>query len=647
MSLLTSWDEDLGDDVGSGAGHDDHHNSLGEAVVSSMFDVHGGNSEDFVGNGGVDGGQDDVMDDAFLQEAIFEHAKFLGMDPVADKEFLWIAEEALTAPLPDGWQQANAEDGTPYHFNPDTGESLWEHPLDEVYRQKFRDEKEKKKNLQRKREREEEEEAKRAEEARREQLELERQQREKEERAERELQKKELERKQQERSERHHQGAKGHDAHNASQTNNAPGNPKSHKASSAASDGDWFNEIQQMSTVLNNGSGDSDNQGYRHEKQEADTFVEEFDADSSITHDARDTYRGTEQSTPARKKKSLDRDASLFRDQAAIDKAVAKAKAESQDDLRSKDAQITQLQKKMAQQSKEYENVLAEQRDILKASEDAMNELTDLHRQEIEELSAQVTRTREAGTAASEAHAIEIEKMQNELDQARERTISAEEAAAKANTLAEKKDEDLANAESEKVVLQSKLNTNISEKENLEQRISSLEQSLAASNSQASESVGEIEKFKEELQSSRASCEALARAKTALADEVRKLVNEKDDMISSVEDLRTELADSRRELNKSQAIIESVKSSAQAQQQRDTKLHEEALQQQKNHEATRLSELRRSFDDRCKLLVNEKSTMAGRLEEKISSLTAQVRFPHGFKHSLKKCFLIFHLQISH
>ena len=30
--------------------------------------------------------------------------------------------------LPDGWRQANAEDGTPYHFNPETGESLWEHP---------------------------------------------------------------------------------------------------------------------------------------------------------------------------------------------------------------------------------------------------------------------------------------------------------------------------------------------------------------------------------------------------------------------------------------------------------------------------------------------------------------------------------------
>ena len=79
-----------------------------------------------------------MLNDEFLQEAIREHALFLGMDPDVDQDYMWIAEEALTAPLPEGWQQGQAEDGTPYHFNPDTGESLWEHPLDEKYREKFR-----------------------------------------------------------------------------------------------------------------------------------------------------------------------------------------------------------------------------------------------------------------------------------------------------------------------------------------------------------------------------------------------------------------------------------------------------------------------------------------------------------------------------
>jgi hypothetical protein len=86
MSLLTSWDEH--DDEQDG--QDDGHRGLVEAVVSSMFDVN-----EVEAAAGADG--EDVMDDAFLQEAILEHAKFLGMDPQRDKAFLWIAEEVRTA----------------------------------------------------------------------------------------------------------------------------------------------------------------------------------------------------------------------------------------------------------------------------------------------------------------------------------------------------------------------------------------------------------------------------------------------------------------------------------------------------------------------------------------------------------------------
>jgi chromosome segregation ATPase len=95
-------------------------------------------------------------------------------------------------------------------------------------------------------------------------------------------------------------------------------------------------------------------------------------------------------------------------------------------------------------------------------------------------------------------------------------------------------------------------------------------------------------------------------------------------MISSVEDLRTELADARREVSKCQATAESVERSGESQRERDAELHKQALAQQKNHEATRLSELRRSFDERCRALVNEKSTMAERFEEKMAALTAQL-----------------------
>jgi hypothetical protein len=43
----------------------------------------------------------------------------------------------LTAPLPEGWQQGLSDDGTPYHFNEETGESMWEHPMDGHYKELF------------------------------------------------------------------------------------------------------------------------------------------------------------------------------------------------------------------------------------------------------------------------------------------------------------------------------------------------------------------------------------------------------------------------------------------------------------------------------------------------------------------------------
>ena len=48
------------------------------------------------------------------------------MDPEKDGDLLWIAENALMAPLPDHWQQGISEDGTPYYYNSKTNESIWE-----------------------------------------------------------------------------------------------------------------------------------------------------------------------------------------------------------------------------------------------------------------------------------------------------------------------------------------------------------------------------------------------------------------------------------------------------------------------------------------------------------------------------------------
>ena len=38
------------------------------------------------------------------EEDIHEYAKFLGMDPIKDSEYLYIAVEGLKAPLPADWK---------------------------------------------------------------------------------------------------------------------------------------------------------------------------------------------------------------------------------------------------------------------------------------------------------------------------------------------------------------------------------------------------------------------------------------------------------------------------------------------------------------------------------------------------------------
>ncbi|CAM9700612.1 unnamed protein product [Pylaiella littoralis] len=76
-----------------------------------------------------------------FKQGVREHALMLGMLLPADENFLWIAEESLLAPLPEGWVQLKDEQsGHPYYYNQTSGESSWEHPRDgfykEIYRQK-------------------------------------------------------------------------------------------------------------------------------------------------------------------------------------------------------------------------------------------------------------------------------------------------------------------------------------------------------------------------------------------------------------------------------------------------------------------------------------------------------------------------------
>lgn len=54
-----------------------------------------------------------------------------------DEDLLYIAREGLKAPLPDAWKPCKTKDDEIYYFNFETAESVWEHPCDRLYQQKF------------------------------------------------------------------------------------------------------------------------------------------------------------------------------------------------------------------------------------------------------------------------------------------------------------------------------------------------------------------------------------------------------------------------------------------------------------------------------------------------------------------------------
>jgi len=65
---------------------------------------------------------------------MLEFCKSLNVDPVTESEMLWIAEEAFHAPLPMGWTEHTNDQGNTYFHNLATGQSVWQHPMDDLYR---------------------------------------------------------------------------------------------------------------------------------------------------------------------------------------------------------------------------------------------------------------------------------------------------------------------------------------------------------------------------------------------------------------------------------------------------------------------------------------------------------------------------------
>lgn len=79
----------------------------------------------------------------FLKEDEFQHtdseleeyAQYLGIDLEHERDLFPIAERGLHLKLPEPWRACEADDCDHiFYFNTVTGESIWEHPNDEVVR---------------------------------------------------------------------------------------------------------------------------------------------------------------------------------------------------------------------------------------------------------------------------------------------------------------------------------------------------------------------------------------------------------------------------------------------------------------------------------------------------------------------------------
>lgn len=69
---------------------------------------------------------------------LIAYARYLGVDPVADHDLLWIAEEALAAPLQAEWTEHFDSSDRVFYYNAATHVSSWTHPLEHVYRETYK-----------------------------------------------------------------------------------------------------------------------------------------------------------------------------------------------------------------------------------------------------------------------------------------------------------------------------------------------------------------------------------------------------------------------------------------------------------------------------------------------------------------------------
>eukprot|EP00933_Yihiella_yeosuensis_P029582 TRINITY_DN23199_c0_g1_i1.p1 TRINITY_DN23199_c0_g1~~TRINITY_DN23199_c0_g1_i1.p1 ORF type:complete len:499 (-),score=128.30 TRINITY_DN23199_c0_g1_i1:167-1663(-) len=69
---------------------------------------------------------------------LIAYARYLGIDAVADHDLLWIAVEALEAPLPSDWTEHFDSCDRVFYYNATSRVSSWTHPLEHVYRETYK-----------------------------------------------------------------------------------------------------------------------------------------------------------------------------------------------------------------------------------------------------------------------------------------------------------------------------------------------------------------------------------------------------------------------------------------------------------------------------------------------------------------------------
>lgn len=70
------------------------------------------------------------------QEDLEDYAANIGIDVAKEPHLMWIAKEGLRAALPPEWRACETDADEMYYFNFQTGESMWDHPLDDTFREK-------------------------------------------------------------------------------------------------------------------------------------------------------------------------------------------------------------------------------------------------------------------------------------------------------------------------------------------------------------------------------------------------------------------------------------------------------------------------------------------------------------------------------